>query len=151
MGDEMNIFYQDFNGFGGKYAMQINDELTAIMKDIEILFTDDSRKFRSEFRNGLISKGYPSEVQLSLDHRITITTMKENVGICLQLGNIARAPYDLLKLGYFYNLDNTFQGIIICPIDSDGNRAYFERVVSELKDFFKDVIRLPIRVIGIGY
>ena len=151
MGEEMKIFYQDFNGFGGKYAMQVNDELIAIMKDIEILYTDDSRGFRNEFRSGLRYKGYPSEVRLSPDQRITITTMKENIGICLQLGNIARAPYDLLKLGYFYNLDNTFQGIIICPIDPDGNRAYFKRVISELKDFFKDVIRLPIRVIGIGY
>jgi|TARA_B100000959_G_C14700440_1_gene508580 hypothetical protein len=148
---EIKILYEDINGYGGKNGVKVYEQLLTIIKNVDVKFTDDSKSFREEFREDLRSKGFPSEVQLSPDHRITITTMKENIGICLQLGNIARAPYDLLKLSYFYNHDNSFQGIIICPIDPDANKAYFERVISELKDLFKDVIQLPIRVIGIGY
>jgi len=147
----VKIQYEDINGYGGNNGVKVYEQLLAIINNINVKFTDDSKSFRKEFSKGLRSNGFPSKVQLSPDHRITITTMKENIGICLQLGNIARAPYDLLKLAYFYNHDNSFQGIIICPIEPDGNRAYYDRIVCELKDFFKDIVKLPIRVIGIGY
>ncbi len=147
----VKIQYEDINEFGGNNGVIVYEQLLAIIKNINVKFTDDSKNFRKEFSKSLRSNGFPSKVQLSPDHRITITTMKENIGICLQLGNIARAPYDLLKLAYFYNHDNSFQGIIICPIEPDGNRAYYDRVICELKDFFKDIVQLPIRVIGIGY
>ena len=147
----MRIQIKDFNDFGNKNSLKVSDELIAVINDIDTLFTENSARFRKEFRNSMTLLGYPNKGKLSPESNTYITTIKDNVGVCLQLGNVARAGYDLLKFGYFYNVDNSFQGIFICPNKSVGNRAGFDRVSNELENCYKDVIKLPIRVIGIGY
>ena len=80
--------------------------------------------------------------------------MKRKVGLCVQLGNIARMYADLLKMQLMYEKQMIDIGIIVVPMKLESkslgsNHVQFERLVAELKIFDK-IINLPLVVIGIS-
>ncbi len=78
---------------------------------------------------------------------------KDRVQIEVQLGNMARWTYDILKFQICYSQDIIDVGILAVPMHSlakeiGENIAYFERVQRELPHA-KLSISLPILVIGL--
>jgi len=146
----MELLFEDINGFSGEHAEIVFEELSDVLNSMESDFETNSTAFRTEFKEKIILKGFSNAYRINIHHSISITSIKKNVGVCLQLGNIARVFYDLLKISYSYTHNNEFQFIIICPLDPNGNRAYYKRAVSEIKDLYSTYLSVPIRIIGIS-
>ena len=97
-------------------------------------------------------KGWSDEYYLDRTSKITITSVKDNTGLCVQTGNMARMYADLLKLQALYSRGTIEGGILVLPTAScgrsfGGNVASYERVIRELGIFAK-VITLPLVIIG---
>ena len=84
---------------------------------------------------------------------MTITSMKDEVGLCLQTGNMARMYADLIKLQTLY-LDNAIKAAaIIVPSNPiakllGSNIAEAKRLERELK-IFKKAYHVPTLVFGL--
>jgi hypothetical protein len=70
---------------------------------------------RDEIMGRLTSEGWSAEVRVSADSEMTITSIRDHVGLCLQTGNMARAPYDLLKLQTLYYEGYIRAAVLIVP------------------------------------
>ena len=81
---------------------------------------------------------------------ITITSIKDGFGLCLQTGNMARMYADILKLQKLYLDGKVDVGVMILPtLDAakkmGDNIAHSNRLVSEM-DIFRKVIHMPIAI-----
>jgi hypothetical protein len=91
----------------------IQEEIEAAIKAIIVKPAPKAApKIRDAFLAHLKSSGWSSEVAVSLDSDMTITSMKEYVGLCMQTGNMARMYADLMKLQTLY-LDNAIKSAAI--------------------------------------
>lgn len=107
-------------------------------------------KIGTAIENALVTLGWSGEVSLSRESKITITSMKHDVGLCLQTGNMSRMYADLLKLQHMF-LNNTIKaGAMIVPSHAAAknlgdNIANADRLAREL-DIFRKVIHMPLVV-----
>ena len=97
--------------------------------------------------------GWTGQVKIDKTKGITITSMKENIGLCLQTGNMGRFYADMLKLQTLYVNGKIDAGIYIIPskqaaVIMGDNIANFDRFIKEL-ELYKKIITIPIHVIGI--
>jgi hypothetical protein len=97
-------------------------------------------------------EGWPGEVMLGTGSRITVTSVRDRVGLCFQTGNVARMYADLLKLQTLYEMDRISAGILLLPeIDCarilGRNIANVQRLQRELT-LFRPVISMPLALIG---
>ena len=109
--------------------------------------------FRDKIIERLSELGWSDQVVISPDCKIKITAQREDVGLCLQTGNMARLYADLLKLQTLYSEDKINVAIFLVPTkqeakDMGSNIANFDRLTSELP-IFSSTIGLPLYVIGI--
>lgn len=85
---------------------------------------------------------------------LTISFLKDRIGVCLQLGNVSRTYADILKLLYLKSKKKIDCAIIIVP-DSHAskelgaNYAGFERLVREFQ-LFADIIDCPTLLIALS-
>jgi hypothetical protein len=98
-------------------------------------------------------RGWSDEVMLDPNSNITITSVKEQVGLCLQTGNVSRMYADLLKLQALYMRFSIKAGVLIVPTMESArcmgkNLTTHERLISELM-IFERIISAPIVAIGI--
>lgn len=108
--------------------------------------------FKQYLIPAILRRGWSDEYYLDRTSKITITSMKENTGLCIQTGNMARIYADLLKLQALYSRGTINGGILILAVSScgktfGGNVATYERVIREL-DIFDQVITVPLMIIG---
>ena len=111
-----------------------------------------TRVFRKEIMSQLQTFGWSDEVRIASTSRITITSMRGNVALCLQTGNMSRFYADLLKLQFLFKEKKAASAIYILPTKNQAkemgsNLAYFERFTEEL-ELFKDIYEMPTLVIG---
>ena len=112
-----------------------------------------AKKFRTAFLNSLKSSGWSSEVTVAEGSDMTITSIKDGVGLCLQTGNMARMYADLMKLQTLY-LDNAIKAAaIIVPSNPvakllGSNIAEAKRLEREL-NIFKKAYHVPTVVYGL--
>ena len=109
-------------------------------------------EIRDDIVHGLDCQGWSGEYRLDATSKITISSVQDNIGLCLQTGNVSRIYADLLKLQTLYLKGKIKAGIIIVPqkelaVKLASNMASFERLISELP-IFAQVISLPLVVIG---
>lgn len=110
-------------------------------------------KLRDAFLSDLKSSGWSGEVPVSAGSDMTITSMKDQVGLCLQTGNMARMYADLMKLQAMY-LDNAIKAAAIIvpsqPISLllGSNIAQAKRLIREL-DIFKKAYHVPTIVFAL--
>lgn len=110
------------------------------------------RQFRGNIMVKLKRLGWSDQVTLDREVKITITSMRDNIGLCMQTGNWSRIYADLLKLQTLYVKGTIKGGIIIIPTINCGltfgkNIASCERLERELQ-YFNQVITMPIAVLG---
>lgn len=110
-------------------------------------------KMRDSFLENLRASGWSSEVSVSKNSDMTITSLKSEVGLCLQTGNMARLYADLMKLQAMY-LDNSIKSAAIVlpshPVAKQlgSNIAQAKRLQREL-DIFKKAYHVPTIVFSL--
>ena len=99
--------------------------------------------------------GWSDEVKLSPDARISITSQKNELALCIQTGNMSRFYADLLKLEFLFKAGRIHAAFYIIPekrlaVAWGQNIAQFERFTNELK-IFSQIINTPLLIIGIPH
>lgn len=147
--------YDHLRGFQNvKYKDGILTEIKEILSLNNLRFGSNSPKdIKREINNRFNEKGWADKVKIS-NSNLTISFLKSKVGICFQIGNVARTYADILKLSQLYNIGVIDVGIIIVPNQLESkkmgaNYADFKRLTGELK-LFKDIVPIPILVIGLS-
>ena len=96
-------------------------------------------------------RGWSGEVSVDpVASRITIASVKDGVGLCLQTGNMARMYADILKLQKLYLDGKVNTGVMILPtLDAakkmGDNIVHSNRLISEM-NIFRKVIHMPIAI-----
>jgi hypothetical protein len=111
------------------------------------------KRLRLAFLDNLKSSGWSSEVSVAEGSHMTITSIKNQVGLCLQTGNMGRMYADLMKLQTLY-LNKAIKGAaIILPSNRiakvlGSNIAEARRLQREL-NIFKKAYDVPTMVFGL--
>lgn len=130
----------------------IRIDVERILSNLNVSLSESTRKLRAKILDGLAEKGWSSQVRVSSDAKITITSIFKNTGLCLQTGNMGRFYADLLKLQTLYSTKKIAGCIYIVPTKYESkrigsNRVHFDRFVDELK-VFSQILTIPIIVYG---
>lgn len=110
-----------------------------------------ARKIRERIVAHLGKNGWPGEFRVEPPSKITITSLKNGVGLCVQTGgNMSRMYADLVKLQKLYIDGRVGAGAIVLPTskaarDLGDNVANADRLEVELA-IFRKVIHMPIAV-----
>jgi len=112
-----------------------------------------ARRIRDQFVAELRTRGWSSEVTVARGSDMSITSMREGIGLCLQTGNMARMYADLIKLQTLY-LDNAIEAaILVLPsqpvaLSIGDNIAQSARLEREL-EIFRKVFYVPSLVVSL--
>ncbi len=147
---------QIYNYRSGQQIIPDRTRTSVINSIEEIDFSigkNDIRNFNKELMNKLHLCGWSDSLPLSVYSRISITSVFDKIGLCVQTGNVARIYADILKLQTLYTDEKIHAGIVILPVkecaDSFGkNIANFERFLRELTYVFSKVITIPLLIVG---
>lgn len=132
----------------------IYSEIDQILSDKNLVFgRNRPKEIKFTIGEKFNAKGWADKTRVGTS-RLTINFLKSKVGICFQLGNVARTYADILKLAQLGKKNVIDIGIIIVPhkIESKkmgANYAQYDRLSAEIKHF-QDIINLPILVIGLS-
>lgn len=112
-----------------------------------------SREIREPIEKILAVNGWSNRIRVVPDYTISISSMCDEVGLCLQFGNMARLYADLLKLQLMYLNGTIKSAIYILPmkkfaLELGVNVVNYERLTHELQ-IFQKIIKVPMVVIGI--
>jgi hypothetical protein len=104
-------------------------------------------RIRDQIIDKLKELGWSGEIKLAADSDMTVTSTKNDIGLCLQTGNMARMYADLIKLQTMY-LDNQIKAATILVPSQDtakllgSNIAQAKRLERELA-IFKKAYHVP--------
>ena len=112
----------------------------------------DIRNFNKDLMSKLRSRGWINTMPLSVYSKITITSVRDKIGLCIQSGNVARIYADLLKIQTLYTEEKISAGIVVVPTkdcaDAFGkNVANYERLIRELTYVFSKVVTIPMVIV----
>jgi hypothetical protein len=110
-------------------------------------------KLRTRILDGLHRAGWSDETKLDPSSGITVTSVRDSIGMCFQTGNTARIYADLMKLQLLFSRKKIAGAIIMLYSKASArelgqNLANFDRLTREL-DIFKEVITVPALVFGL--
>src|SRR5687767_4066360 len=60
---------------------------------------------RAHVQSELAKEGWAMNVKIDQSLGLTVFAMRDDLALQLQMGNMSRAPYDLLKLQYLYHAE----------------------------------------------
>lgn len=129
-------------------------ELTTAIESCHLKFQKGAPAgIKRNISNALTSKQWVDKVKVGKS-RLTINFLKEKIGVCFQIGNVARTYADILKLDYLGNKGLIEVGVIVVPHELESrslgtNYASFDRLQNEIQ-LFKNEIDTPMVVIGIS-
>ena len=106
-----------------------------------------AKQLRVLFLASLKTSGWSGEIAVAQGSDITITSIKDDVGLCLQTGNMARMYADLIKLQTLYLNNAIKSAVIVVPSEPvakklGSNIAQSKRLEREL-DIFKKAYHVP--------
>lgn len=133
---------------------QIWDELSQTLSNSKIRFEKrESQNIKMEISRHLNRLGWADSVKIEPTN-LTINFIKSRVGLCIQLGNVARTYADLLKMQILYDRKIIDVGVIAVPVryvskEMGSNLAQYERLEEEVKIFDK-IIKAPLIIIGLS-
>jgi hypothetical protein len=150
----MKIIHHSHNY--GNYAVkkEMYEHITFFLENLSFnVKNGSSRQLRILIEEELSNLGWSDKVKIHFEKEITITSLKDEIGLCLQTGNMSRFYADLLKLQTLYIKDKIKAAIYIIPTKRAAkimgdNLANAERLVAELI-LFRHVITVPIAIIAI--
>ena len=112
-----------------------------------------TQSIRAHIRGELTKEGWSEELYIARDMAgATIFSVKGDLAIQLQTGNISRVFYDLLKLQYLFIRNKIEAAALAVPTRSGAsqlgsNIANFERLCGELQ-LYDRIITVPILVVA---
>ncbi|MBC16733.1 MAG: hypothetical protein CL942_06745 [Desulfovibrio sp.] len=141
--------------FGEKVVHQeMLNEIYGVIASVTIKpANSQARPIKAAVLGGLKNAGWSDPVALSVHSGITITSIKDEVGLCLQTGgNMARGYADLIKLQTLYQRETISSGIILMPtkIAADAlgsNIVNYDRFKREM-EIYERTITMPLVIIG---
>jgi hypothetical protein len=140
------------------YVLEQKVEFSEVVSIVEVpglIFGRDNPKYiKAVVSERFNEKGWADRVKVVPTVNLTINFMKNKVGVCFQLGNVARMYADLLKLETLGLDDKIDVGVIILPdaLESSklgANYARFDRLKKELQVFSR-IFTLPMMVISLS-
>ncbi len=147
-----------YNHHKGLERIQTKDGIFKEIKDAlnnnDIKFgTTPPNQIKAETNERFNQNGWADKVKVGTSN-LTINFLKKKVGICFQIGNVARTYADILKLSQLNKKGIIDVGIMIVPQKNESklmgaNYAQYERLVKDLAQF-KEIIPTPIIVIGLS-
>ena len=132
------------------FQNRISKSITAVVVKKPI----NTQRIRNSILEPLHSDGWSDEVRVApTTSKIDITSMKADIGLCFQTGNISRLYADILKLQTLFVEKKIKGSICIVPKKTlarsiGKNIVNFERFVREINIFSK-TITVPILIYGI--
>lgn len=129
-------------------------EITDILTDGNLLFGKNQPKdIKARINEHFNCRGWADKVKVGRSN-LTISFLKSKIGVCFQIGNVARTYADILKLSQLKSKGIIDAGIIIVPhklesIKMGANYAQYNRLTNELAHF-SDIISTPILIIGLS-
>jgi len=109
---------------------------------------------KTQIEDHLASQGWAKSVRIDVDRGPTINAFHHSgIALQVQVGNIARAFYDLLKLEAVVRMHKVSMGVLIIPTNCaakviGGNLANFERVTSEHQVLYENIVKMPLVIFG---
>lgn len=127
-------------------------EIETALEKYEPLKPFSTTRVRHDIKELLINFGWSGMVRLSQGSSISITSQREQTGLCLQMGNVSRVYADLIKLQTLFAEKIITGAIFIIPTKREAkkigsNIASFERLADELRIFSK-TISIPLKILG---
>jgi len=151
----MNVQLFYFNNAKKVLDSHSHDVICSIINSVNVrIRKGNTRKLRDSIHHGLLLAGWPNKVKISRESQITVTSIKNSTGLCLQFGNVARMYADILKLQKLY-LDGVIKdAIMIVPAKPvakmlGSNMVNSIRLENELRVFNK-VINVPVTLFEIS-
>ena len=138
-----------------RVPFNVLSKLTDGLVDAECILAQASlTELRQRVEDILAQAGFSGQVAIDNTSGISITGMRETVGVCFQTGNVARMYADLLKLQVLFVRGTISSAVFLVLLKRTGtvfgsNLASWERLTKEL-NIFEDVITVPMIVVGIG-
>jgi hypothetical protein len=132
----------------------IIDEIRTVVTDAKLSFgKNPPKEIKYRISERFNQKGWADKVKVG-NSKLTISFMKSKVGVCFQIGNVARTYADIIKLSQLNKNNVIDAGVIIVPHKLESklmgaNYAMYDRLVKELSQF-SDIISTPILVIGLS-
>jgi hypothetical protein len=150
----VKVFFHSHNGADELLPQLERREIEGALETCTLVAESGAaRRIRSYIDRFLSERGWSGEVQVEPPSQITIASMKNKVGLCLQTGgNMSRMYADVLKLQKMY-LDSIIGvGAVVLPTANAArllgdNIANADRLEAELK-VFRKVIHMPIALIA---
>ena len=110
-------------------------------------------QIKSKISERFNDRGWADKVRVGKT-KLTISFLKSNVGVCFQIGNVARTYADILKLTALNKRGIIDVGVMIVPHKLESklmgaNYAQFDRLTNELGQF-KEIISTPILVLALS-
>jgi hypothetical protein len=130
-------------------------EITEAVQDSNLKFGRDTpQQIKRIVADHFNQRGWADRVKVSEKTNLTINFMKNRVGICFQIGNVARMYADILKLLALSQGGKIDVGVIIVPDEHESkllgaNYTRFDRLKKEMQ-VFSEIITLPILVISLS-
>ena len=128
----------------------ITDVFNAPAITVESHATD---AIRDHIRGELTQQGWSGEVPIAPQFTaVTVFSLKDDLAIQIQTGNVSRVFYDLLKLQYLFNRNRIEAAALAVPSKTAAQRlgsniANFERLCGELQ-LYDRIVTVPILVIA---
>lgn len=150
----MNFIIHDHCGGVAAVPLALRDEIEAAISACAITpARGKATEIGGAIATGLAKAGWSGKVKLTRDSKITITSSKNSIGLCLQTGNMARLYADLLKLQQMFLNKAIKAGVMIVPSRAAAkslgdNIAHATRLQCEL-EIFRSVIHMPLVVLAI--
>lgn len=99
-----------------------------------------------------LGDGWAKDVKIA-GSKLSVSFLREQIAVCVQLGNVSRTYADLLKLQTLIVSGRIGLAVEVVPVISaskqmGSNHASFERLVRDL-DLFKTIIVGPILIMGL--
>jgi hypothetical protein len=104
----------------------------------------------------LESLGWSIRMRIDPELRAEVNAFHPSgIALQVQMGNVARAFYDLMKLQRLFDLEMISVGVLIVPMKSaavkiGSNLASFERLSEEHELMFRSQINAPLVIFGIS-
>lgn len=124
------------------------DEVLRLADQPQIaVVSGNSTAIKTQFQKQLTSLGWAMKPRVHDNYNLTINALKNEVGLTIQTGNIARAFYDLMKFQVMFLNSRVEVAVLILPSSSAAaifgqNVANFDRVSDEIV-LFRHLVTVP--------
>lgn len=142
---EDNMQYQTYSHCAGleEVPASLRQDIVAAIDAIQVQPAKGAApQIRQEFLGSIKESGWSEEVAVAESSDITITSIRNGIGLCLQTGNMSRMYADLIKLQTLYLNNSIKAAIYVLPSNPvakqlGDNIAEATRLERELKIFKK--------------